>query len=517
MTRPSGNQDDPSFWAPGTLTLEDRKHPTPLNRKSLPAQHASIYSQRTQAYPLFLVQSASDTVILHPTPSSDPNDPLNWTPRRKAVNFALVCVYVFLTFVQLDVGFTSWDQYQAELGFSVDFLNASAAVNYAGLAAGCIVLVPLVHKYGRRPMYIFSTALQLASCCWLAATRTRGDMMASNLLSGVSGAISETIVQVTIADLFFVHHHGAMNGWYLFATFSGAYLGPVASGYVVSSQGWRWVWWWCAILFAVNLVLIVFFFEESKYVSVGVIDGRRSSTGEAGLSKADLSKADLSKADSLATIKDARSVSIASRIDPAIPLKTRRQRLPWVTTTEGSILKDLYYPLVLLFSFPAIAYTALTYGSLLAWFAVTTSVQATYLFNEPYNFTPAGVGLMNLAPFIGAIPALWIGGYLNDKSIVWLARRNGGIYEPEMRLWMALPMAVVTPAGILMFGLGLYYVSCSFPFCAFHPAERRANLYFSFCSKRPGRCWPLALASSGSASSLPATSRCLMPWIAIMT
>ncbi|OAR00075.1 hypothetical protein LLEC1_05385 [Akanthomyces lecanii] len=431
MSRPTQNHDDPSFWAPGTLTLED-------------------------------LQSASENVILHPTPSSDPNDPLNWTPWRKTVNFTLVCFYVFMTFVQLDVGFTSWGQYQEELGFSIDFLNASAAINYAGLAGGCIFLVPFVHKYGRRPMYIFSTLLQLLSCVWLAATRTRGDMIGSNLLSGISGAISETIVQVTIADLFFVHHHGAMNGWYLFATFTGAYLGPVASGYIVNSQGWRWVWWWCVILFAVNLVLIILFFDESKYLSI--IEGQSGprpativDSHELGkvLAGDELHKVETGMKTMDSATKDTTSISV--RIDPTIPLKTRRQRLALVTKTDGSMVKDFYYPLVLLFRFPAITFIALTYGSLLAWFAVTTSVQATYLFNPPYNFTAAGVGLMNVAPFIGTIFGIVVGGYLNDKSIIWLARRNGGIYEPEMRLWMSIPMAFVTPAGILMFGLGLYY------------------------------------------------------------
>lgn len=122
------------------------------------------------------------------------------------------------------------------------------------------------------------------------------------------------------------------------------------------------------------------------------------------------------------------------------------------------MLHNFYQPAVILTTFPAIAYTAITYGSLLAWWSILASAEATYLFNPPYNFTAAGVGLMNIAPFIGIIPAILVGGYLNDKSILWLSRRNGGIYEPEMRLWLALPVAITTPAGILMFGVGLSFV-----------------------------------------------------------
>jgi len=44
---------------------------------------------------------------------------------------------------------------------------------------------------------------------------------------------------------------------------------------------------------------------------------------------------------------------------------------------------------------------------------------------------------------------------MNDWLIIRLSRRNKGIYEPEMRLWSALPAVVILPGSILMFGLPL--------------------------------------------------------------
>lgn len=80
------------------------------------------------------------------------------------------------------------------------------------------------------------------------------------------------------------------------------------------------------------------------------------------------------------------------------------------------------------------------------------------MLEPPYNFDAIGVGLMNVAPFVGALIGFPCGGWLSDKSILWLSKKNRGIYEPEMRLWLALPVAVLGPASILMFGLGLAYV-----------------------------------------------------------
>jgi MFS family permease len=411
-------------------------------------------------------QSGKD-IIPHPVPTSDPDDPLNWSALRKTVNFSLVLFYVLMTFVQLDIGFTAWGAYTEELHFTYNLLNGAAAVNYAALAVGCIVLVPVTHKYGRRPVYIFSTALQLASCVWFAKTYTAGDLWGSNAISGLGGAISETIVEITIADLFFVHHHAAMNAWYVFATSAGAFLGPVASGYVVNSQGWRWMFWWCVIFFSVNLILIICFFEESKYVplSVGHAAPQTNQPSPSTSGGADSGQnghtvqpgsEDTKMADSMEILGHAES---NAGIDHTIKRKSYQERLRLITKTDESLLRESYQPLVILLTFPAVAYTAITFGSLLAWFATMTSVQATYLFYPPYNFSASGVGLMNLAPFVGVVPGTFYGGWLNDKSIVWLSKRNSGVYEPEMRLWLALPMALITPAGILMFGVGLNYVS----------------------------------------------------------
>lgn len=42
-----------------------------------------------------------------------------------------------------------------------------------------------------------------------------------------------------------------------------------------------------------------------------------------------------------------------------------------------------------------------------------------------------------------------------DRTILILARRNKGIYEPEMRLWVMAPFVPFVPVGALMFGCGL--------------------------------------------------------------
>ena len=394
-------------------------------------------------------------MLLHPIPTTDPNDPLNWSTLRKAFSISLVLLYVLLTFVQLDVGVIAFGQYQSELGFDINTLNSGQAMGYAGLGLSSIIFIPLMNKYGRRPVYIASLVFQVAACVWLAMTKNTLDMLLSNLLAGLGGGICETIVQMTIADIFFVHQHAAMNAYYLFSTTVGSTLGPVAAGYVIESQGWRWMWWWCVILIGANLLLVLFLFEESKYTPMlnGETLANQQQAGDDDATVPD------EKKEALAADALQRSITNNHRhIDQNIPLKSYRERMALISPTDENIFRNLHDPFIILFTFPAVAFTAITFGSLLAVFALITSVQATYLFLPPYNFTAIGVGLINLSGFIAAVPAVFVGGWLDDWLIVWLSKRNGGLYEPEMRLWLSLPCVILTPASVLMVGLGLAYV-----------------------------------------------------------
>lgn len=128
-----------------------------------------------------------------------------------------------------------------QLGFSYTILNDSYALGNGTLAIGAFLLIPFALKYGRRPIYIFSTAAQLGICVWSARIETVADIMLVNAFSCGVGALAEVIVQMTIADMYFVHERGRMNQIYVWMVNTGASLAPVAAGYITVSQGWRWM------------------------------------------------------------------------------------------------------------------------------------------------------------------------------------------------------------------------------------------------------------------------------------
>lgn len=354
----------------------------------------------------------------------------------------------------LDIQSIAYQGYTQQLHLSYQTLNDASAANFAGLAVGCVLFIPLAHKYGRRPLYILSSAVQLAMAIWSGKLQTGGELITANLIMGLGGAISETIVMITIVDMFFVHQHARMNGVFLFMQTLGSTGGPIAAGYIAISQGWRWIWWWTAIFLGVNFVVVLLFFEESKYIPniIGqeLADHSNRSYDCGGTLKTNENPVE----------KYTQPISTHSTLGPRYFKKPLSRRLAFVTKTDMPIKQHFYQPLLALISFPAVTFTALTYGMLLAWFSIIASASAYFLLDAPYNFSPANIGLFHLAGFIGATLGALVGGPLSDWSAVYLARRNGGIFEPEMRLWMSFPGSLSTCAGLLVFGIGLGEVSC---------------------------------------------------------
>lgn len=90
-------------------------------------------------------------------------------------------------------------------------------------------------------------------------------------------------------------------------------------------------------------------------------------------------------------------------------------------------------------------------------FNVGNGMASAILAFPPYEWGTEDIGLSYVSPIIVCLPATISVGWLGDKLTVAMARRNGGISEPEHKLLLLLPMTILVPAGLLMMGLGPWY------------------------------------------------------------
>ena len=418
--------------------------------------------------------AAGMKIICQPRPTEDPNDPLNWTKKRKYLNFALICGYVIMVSEFIDAAPPTWGPMQDELGYSDEILNDSYAAGSAALAVGSLLLIPFTYKFGRRLPYLFSTIVQLGISIWSAKMQTVADLILINVFQCLFGSLAEVIVQMSICDLFFVHQRGRMNTIYIWLWKMTAPLGVIIAGYIATSQGWRWVWWWNILFIGILVFVVAFFYEETSYVPA--IDGvGMDSTSEAQQSQLAGDKLDtdpdktlsgahsdeIQTTNSYQAIEEGKQKDLyAVRINHNIPMKPYKERLALITTTSSTgglhmYTRHIYQPLILLTTIPAVAWTAVVYGVLIALQDVMSVVLSTHIKEPPYNFNAHQVGLMSVSKIVGITVGAAIGGPLSDWIIVYLSRRNQGIYEPEFRLWSIVPFVVCIPAGTLLFGIGL--------------------------------------------------------------
>jgi hypothetical protein len=108
-------------------------------------------------------------------------------------------------------------------------------------------------------------------------------------------------------------------------------------------------------------------------------------------------------------------------------------------------------PFTLLAS-PVLLWATLLFTTCISWL-VGISVTISQIFSAPpYNFTVAQVGLTNLSSFVASLLATIVAEPLTDGIARFMARRNGGVYEPEFRLPILISYLVFTTVGFFAWG-----------------------------------------------------------------
>lgn len=88
----------------------------------------------------------------------------------------------------------------------------------------------------------------------------------------------------------------------------------------------------------------------------------------------------------------------------------------------------------ILFAYPSVLWSAAVYACSVGWLIVISETVAIIFREGTYKFNAMATGLVYLSPFIGGILGTAVAGKVSDIIVKAMARRNGGLYEPEFRL-----------------------------------------------------------------------------------
>ncbi|KAF2397532.1 MFS general substrate transporter [Trichodelitschia bisporula] len=127
--------------------------------------------------------------------------------------------------------------------------------------------------------------------------------------------------------------------------------------------------------------------------------------------------------------------------------------VPW----NGRICSDSWLRVAarpfILYCYPAVLWSSAVYALSVGWLIVLSeSVSGIYRSRDTYHFTALQTGLVYISPFIGGVLGTAVAGKVSDIIVRAMSRRNGGVYEPEFRLVMAIPVALCTTIGLWGFG-----------------------------------------------------------------
>jgi MFS family permease len=318
--------------------------------KRRPEDTMSALPERETALPpgtVHLVGSNLDRIILVPKPSSDPDDPLNWSQRRKLLNIGLILFYVLTTGIGGTSVYSVFTPISEETGISIAQLNTGTGFLFLMAGWTNIFWQPMALTFGRRPIILLSLLGCIAVSEWTAWISHYPSWAAARCLYGLVCAPVEVLPQICIPDVFFAHERGTYIGWYMLVLCGSNFLAPLIAGFMNDAYGWHWVQHWSALVLALNFVLAFFFYEESMYTRASV------------------------EAENEGDILDSAST------DPIDEPVARKKKTFWQKmklwsfnhNSVSQIIRMGYRPVFIFFLFPNIMWAGIMYGFALAWYA----------------------------------------------------------------------------------------------------------------------------------------------------
>ncbi|KAH6984494.1 major facilitator superfamily domain-containing protein [Ilyonectria sp. MPI-CAGE-AT-0026] len=407
-------------------------------------------------------------IVLVPQPSDHPDDPLRWTQPRKMQNVFCAMSWCFFAAAMISGLSPAYVLIEADTGISVADLSTGNGLMYLFLGWGTLLTQCLALNYGRRPVLVVSIVLTTLVTLWSAYVKTKGEFYANRIIVGVVSSPMETLIEVIIGDVFYTHDRGFYMGLYCWTLWGAAFLAPVASGFVAEALGWRWIQYIMAIIGGGTAIVTFFFFEETMYYRpttqpeiIGIAEANPAGDLSAMEKKIQMESPDETKSTSSSPDQASVTRSIENNsVDlSSEKTKTRSEKMKmWGLRDprQPNTFKLFFLPFQL-YRYPGMVFAGILVGGILSWYNVVGGSLALILSNAPYNFSANTIGLTYLACFIGVSIGCFLSGWLSDIVTLKLARRNGGIMEPEHRLYMCVVAIVAHPAGCLLYGVGASY------------------------------------------------------------
>lgn len=332
-----------------------------------------------------------------------------------------------------------------------------------GAGAAAIIFVPSSRVWGKRHAFIIGLVLVVASSFWAANVGSNyNSMIGARVVQGIGCAPYESMLNAAIGDLYFVHQRGWRMAFANLAIFGSAFFTPIITGKITRVMGWYWTMYFVGIFAAVSLPALFLMCPETAY--------RRAARFNTDLASGSTSSSEEPKNEpenvtavsgpleypgaKIAGITILPSFSPQPVGNANTTLKTFRQSLSLFdgTKTDDSFLTLLFRPLCLIGN-PTFIWACFIQGTMIGWTIFIGVIIAAIFIGPPNFWNEAQAGYAYTGAFIGAVFGFGISGIMSDLSAKALTRANKGVYEPEFRLYLVIPMFITGAIGLYGFSI----------------------------------------------------------------
>ncbi|KAL2817766.1 MFS multidrug transporter [Aspergillus cavernicola] len=366
--------------------------------------------------PLF-PESDLDKGIVGWDGQGDPDNPQNFASGRKWGLLALMSSIIFISPLASSMFSPSVAYVGNDFGVTNESLLSFSVTAYLlGYKFVPMLLAPLSEIYGRRIVLSCANWFFVVWQIGCALSPTISALIVFRLFAGKGGVGSLTLGAGVIADLFPTEQRGLATSIWAFGPLLGPVVGPIAGGFIGEEIGWRWTFW----------VLLI----AGGIISAGIEVLNRETYAPV-----------------LTRWKTEKLAKETGRTDLRSVFDKRAQN----PSVSEALKLGLSRPLILLFKSPIVlllsVYMAFAYGLLYLFFTTISTV-----FQEDYGWSTGLSGLAYLGIGSGFITGLATIAFTSDRIVTKLTARNGGKFEPEMRLVTMIFFSCILPISFFWYG-----------------------------------------------------------------
>ncbi|CAI6093581.1 unnamed protein product [Clonostachys chloroleuca] len=395
------------------------------------------------------VQLTAGKTVYIPTPTSDPQDPLNMTQWQKGM--VIVIISLFST-----IGLSLVSGFGGLLGFYIPdysavgktYADISSLLTYPTLTMGLgnLIGMPLAIAVGRRSVLLAASVIMLVSACMCAVADNFDFHRGGRMLLGIAAGQSEALVPMITQEICFLHERANfLMIQQAVQTIATAVLVLFASP-IAGAITPRWWYGLGACLSGLVLILGILFVPETKYYRPASSYQESSGLGEDEDNKN-------------SEISDGKYFDICTErpdIDTlAFEPRTWRSNLRlWVGKPEWRKGFDTLVQSFGLLLFPNVLWALCLNGLTLGVNVAIGTTYGTIVTSPPYNWPQSSASYVNCGTIITSLIALPVFGAGSDKLIKSFAKKRNGIHEPEVRILPLIFPIIVGVFTAVLYGQG---------------------------------------------------------------